>query len=153
MREVAGLDELKSLSGTELGSGEWVTVTQTEIDRFAEATDDHQWIHTDPARAAAGPFGGTIAHGFLTLALLPPLMRSVWRLNGVTTIVNYGLNRVRFLTPVPAGGRLRATSRIADVQFPQPTTAQVSFMTTIELEGSERPAAIVEHLSRYSVDE
>src|SRR4051794_41564812 len=110
----AGLAELTAAEGAELGPTGWLVVDQARVDQFAEATDDHQWIHVDPERAAAGPFGGTIAHGYLTLSLLPALMAEVWRVEDARLGINYGLNRVRFPSPVPVGSRVRVVGRLKE---------------------------------------
>src|SRR5918992_5360755 len=109
---VNGLDELKKLAGSDLGTSEWIEITQQRIDTFADATGDHQWIHVDVERARTGPFGGTIAHGYLTLALVIPLWSEILRVDGVALALNYGLNRVRFPAPVPVGAKLRLRARV-----------------------------------------
>ena len=134
--------------GRELVSG-WRAVEQERIDRFAEATDDPQWIHVDPERAAAGPFGTTIAHGFLTLALVVPLFEEALpELDGYALTVNYGLNRVRFTAPVPVGSRIRGRFRIEGVEE-IPGGVQVRVTATIEREGEEKPACVAEALFRF----
>jgi acyl dehydratase len=147
MRVFNGADELRAAAGTEVGASEWITVEQGQIDLFADATDDHQWIHVDKEKAAAGPFGTTIAHGFLTLSLLPALIKGVYRIDGVKMGVNYGLNKVRFTSPVPVGSKIRAVVSLGEV-----TEAggglQVVNNVTVELEGSERPALVAEWLGR-----
>src|ERR1700722_2658067 len=112
MRTFASLDEFAAAKGEELGESSWHEITQEQVNAFADATGDHQWIHVDTERAAAGPFGGTIAHGMLTLSLLSAFMPQLIRVDGVAMVINYGLNKVRFPAPVPAGSRLRATSRL-----------------------------------------
>ena len=144
---VAHLTDLATLVGQPLGTSDWVTVDQARIDRFAEATGDHQWIHVDPARAAEGPFGATIAHGFLTLSLLPLLFDTGFAIADVRMGINYGLNRVRFITPVKAGSRVRGHFRLLEYQ-PIEGGAQLVVEATIELEGSERPACVAETVSR-----
>ena len=143
----AQLTDLATLVGQPLGTSDWVTVDQARIDRFAEATGDHQWIHVDPARAAEGPFGATIAHGFLTLSLLPLLFDTGFAIADVRMGINYGLNRVRFITPVKAGSRVRGHFRLLEYQ-PLEGGAQLVVEATIELEGSERPACVAETVSR-----
>lgn len=134
--------------GEHLGTGEWVEVGQDRIDAFADATEDHQWIHQAGPRAEAGPFGGPIAHGFLTLSLLSRLVSTLPPVApDAAMAVNYGLDKVRFITPVPAGARLRASVVLADVT-PITNGVQVTNAVTIEMEGSERPAAYVESLVR-----
>jgi acyl dehydratase len=147
MRAFADLAELRAATGTVLGPSEWITVDQTQIDGFADATGDHQWIHVDPERAAAGPFGTTIAHGFLTLSLVPVLLQGLYRVEGVRMAVNYGLNRVRFPAPVPVGSRLRGSAEIAEVSEVQ-GGAQVLMRTTIEREGGEKPVCVAETVVR-----
>ena len=147
MRVFTSLAGLKAAQGEVLGSSEWLTVDQERIDRFAEATGDLQWIHVDPERAAQGPFGRTIAHGFLTLSLIPHLANQVYRIDGVRMAVNYGLNKVRFVSPVPVGIRLRATVELLEVQD-VPGGGQLTFRVTVELEGGGRPACVAESLSR-----
>jgi acyl dehydratase len=134
--------------GEHLGTGDWLEVDQSRIDAFADATGDHQWIHQAGPRADAGPFGGPIAHGFLTLSLLSRLTSSVQPLApDAVMVVNYGLDKVRFISPVPAGARIRASVVLKDVQ-PITNGVQVTNAVTIELEGSERPAAYAESLTR-----
>jgi len=140
-------DELRAALDQELGPSEWLEITQDRIDRFAEATDDFQWIHVDPERAASGPFGKTIAHGYLTLSLLPMLVRDYYLISGHRMTVNYGLNKVRFVSPVPVGSRLRGRSTIVDVQDVG-SAVQVTLRTTIELEGTDRPACVVDGVAR-----
>ncbi|AXT86647.1 dehydratase [Aeromicrobium sp. A1-2] len=137
------LDEFKAAAGQELGTSDWVTVTQEQINTFADATGDHQWIHVDPERAAAGPFGGTIAHGYLTLSLLPAFGEQIYAVNGLAFGMNYGANKVRFPTPVPVGSRLRATATLketADIAIG--TQCIVNF--AIEIEGGAKPACVAE---------
>ncbi len=150
MRVFDGVDDLRSAVGTQLGTGEWVTIDQKQIDIFADATDDHQWIHTDPERAETGPFKGPIAHGYLTLSLLPPLWCEVLQIDGITMTVNYGLNKVRFTAPVPVGARVRANVELTDVTDVE-GGVQVLTKVTVEIEGSERPALVAEWLTRRYV--
>jgi len=142
------LAEFAAAEGTALGPTDWLVVDQRRVDRFAQATDDHQWIHTDPERAAAGPYGGTIAHGLLTLSLLPHFMHDLYRVDNVAMAINYGFNKVRFITPVPVGSRLRAKSKITAVAD-LGGGVQATLHTTIEVEGSDKPAAVVESIVRY----
>ncbi|MFC8917255.1 MaoC family dehydratase [Streptomyces sp. NPDC047821] len=141
-------DELRGAVGEQLGHSDWLEVEQKRIDLFAEATGDHQWIHVDPERAAAGPFGTTIAHGYLTLSLLPLFVPQIMRVEGMRMGVNYGTNKVRFPAPVPVGSRLRATARLEDV-----TDAgggvQVTAVVTVEREGGDKPVCVAESVSRY----
>ncbi|GAA3572859.1 MaoC family dehydratase [Streptomyces osmaniensis] len=145
---VNGLDELKKLSGTDLGTSDWIEITQSRINTFADATDDHQWIHVDPARAAEGPFGTPIAHGYLTLSLFIPLFTGLLDVQGVTTKVNYGLNKVRFPSPVKVGSRIRLVARLAEVEE-VPGGVQIVVDGTIEIEGAAKPAAVLQSLSRF----
>ncbi|ATL66898.1 MaoC family dehydratase [Nocardia terpenica] len=148
MTEFADLAALQQAVGEEIGVSGWLTVDQERIDRFAEATGDHQWIHVDRERAAQGPFGGTIAHGFLTLSLLVPLADEATSVGGIRMGINYGLNRVRFITPVPAGGRIRARVRLDSVAE-IPDGVQAVRTVTIELEGAAKPACVAETIVRY----
>ena len=148
MRVFQGVEELISSSGTELGTSSWVDVTQERIDKFADATGDHQWIHTDVERAADGPFGGTIAHGFLTLSMLPVFWNELYAVEGVRLRINYGLDTVRFLSPVPAGSRIRGSVKISRVET-RGEAVQAVLTTTIEIEGAERPAAVADAIVRF----
>ncbi|MDX3572768.1 MULTISPECIES: MaoC family dehydratase [Streptomyces] len=145
---VNGLDELKKLAGSDLGTSEWIEVTQQRIDTFADATGDHQWIHVDPERAKDGPFGAPIAHGYLTLSLFIPLFTELLDVQGVTTKVNYGLNKVRFPSPVKVGSRIRLTARLAEVEE-VPGGVQITVDGAVEIEGGAKPAAVLQSLSRF----
>ncbi|MEU1853203.1 MaoC family dehydratase [Streptomyces sp. NPDC019990] len=145
---VNGLDELKKLAGADLGTSEWIEVTQERIDTFADATGDHQWIHVDPERAKEGPFGAPIAHGYLTLSLFIPLFTALLDVQGVTTKVNYGLNKVRFPSPVKVGSRIRLTAKLAEVED-VPGGVQITVEGAIEIEGGTKPAAVLQSLSRF----
>ncbi len=140
--------ELLDAVGTELGAGEWVEIDQERIDRFADATGDHQWIHVDPDRAAAGPFGGTIAHGYLTLSLLPALQDGLLEVGDVAMAVNYGLDRVRFLQPVPAGARVRASSVVTAAEETR-MGIRLGQRVTIEIEGQEAPALVADAIALF----
>lgn len=141
-------DELKAAVGEQLGYTDWLEIDQKRIDLFAEATGDHQWIHVDPQRAKQGPFGTTIAHGYLTLALLPVLTPQLLRVEGVTMAVNYGVNRVRFPAPLPVGSRIRATgvilgaSRVSD-------GVQLTLSVTVTREGADKPVCVAETVTRF----
>lgn len=148
MRVFESLTELAACVGEEIAVSDWVEVTQQRIDAFAEATGDRQWIHVDPERAAKGPFGTTIAHGYLTLSLLPMFMESAIELRGVRMSVNYGLNRVRFPAPVPAGSRLRARFRVVSVEDVGNGGLQIVTEATVEREGGDRPVCIAETVAR-----
>jgi acyl dehydratase len=150
MKHFAHLHDLRSLVGQEIGVSEWITVDQTRIDKFADATGDHQWIHVDPVRAKDGPFGTTVAHGFLTLSLLPEMFQSAFDVADVRMGINYGLNKVRFTTPVPSGGRVRGRFVLQGYE-PIDGGAQLAVTVTMELEGSGKPACIAESLSRRYV--
>lgn len=144
-----GIADLADAAGEQLGTSDWVVVDQQRIDTFAQATGDHQWIHVDPERAADSPFGGTIAHGLLTLSLLPSLLHQIYRVDGVRMAVNYGLNKVRLPAPVPAGAKVRGTSRIEQVTSLSDDAVQVELDTTIEIEGGDKPACFVSSIVRY----
>jgi len=143
-----GIAELANAGGTDLGASDWLRIDQERIDTFAAATGDHQWIHVDPERAAEGPFGRTIAHGFLTLSLLPVLQHQIYDVTGISMAVNVGLNKVRFLAPVPVGSRVRARATITEVTELD-GAVQVVFATTLEIEGVDKPAAVVESIARF----
>ena|SRR4051812_24706667 len=147
MRVFTGLDELKAATGTVLGTSGWLEIDQDKVDRFADATGDHQWIHVDTRRAAAGPFGTTIAHGFLTLSLIPYFAAQAYRLDGWRMAVNYGLDRVRFITPVRVGSRLRGVLELVSLQE-LPGGVQLTVRATVEIEGNDRPAAVAETINR-----
>lgn len=140
--------EVTASIGQEVAVTDWIDVTQAQIDLFAQATGDHQWIHTDPARAAAGPFGTTIAHGFLTLSLLPRFMEAAFEVEGTKMGVNYGLNRVRFPAPVPSGSRLRARLALTAAEAVQPDGMQMTWEVTVEREGGDKPVCVAEALVR-----
>ena len=145
---IPSIGELKRLVGTEVAVSEWFTLTQERIHEFADATGDHQWIHVDEARAAKeSPFGTTIAHGFLTLSLLPHLLQEAIRIEGVRMGVNYGLNRVRFTGPVPAGARVRARFRLAACEDIE-RGVQATWTATVEREGEAKPVLVAEWVTR-----
>jgi acyl dehydratase len=148
VKVVDGLDEFVAAEGTELGPTEWLEIGQDRVDLFADATDDQQWIHVDPQRAADGPFGGTIAHGVLTLSLLPRFMQQMYRVDNIAMGINYGYNKVRFITPVRVGVRVRARAVINTITKLD-GTVQAVVATTVEVEGSEKPAAVAEAIVRY----
>jgi acyl dehydratase len=141
-------DELRAGVGEQLGYSDWLEVEQKRIDLFAEATGDHQWIHVDPERAASGPFGTTIAHGYLTLSLLPTFVPQVLRVEGMKMGINYGANKVRFPAPVPVGSRLRATAVLQNVEDAG-GGVQVTALVTVEREGCDKPVCVAESVSRY----
>jgi len=147
MKTITGLEELKAAEGQVLGTSDWHEVTQADVDAFADVTGDHQWIHVDVERAKETPFGGTIAHGYFTLSLIPLLSRQVFGMEGFTFALNYGLNRVRFPSPMPVGGKVRCTVKVAEVQE-IPGGAQTMMEMTLEREGGEKPVCVAETLVR-----
>ncbi|MER8072310.1 MaoC family dehydratase [Streptomyces sp. NPDC094034] len=141
-------EELRAGVGEQLGHSEWLEIDQKRIDLFAEATGDHQWIHVDPELAATGPFGTTIAHGYLTLSLLPAFVPQILRVENVKMGINYGTNKVRFPSPVPVGSRLRASAVLTE--FTEAGGGvQLTTLVTVEREGGEKPACVAESVSRY----
>ncbi len=145
----AGIADMKEKVGTHLGYSDWLTVTQQQVDLFADATGDHQWIHVDPERAKKeSPFGGPIAHGYLTLSLAPVLLSQVYSVSGTSMGLNYGLNRVRFPSPVPVGSRLRLGATLQALEE-IPGGAQVVVAMTFEVEGQEKPACVAEAVYRF----
>lgn len=150
MRTIANLDELKAAVGEHLGTSDWHVIEQERIDMFAEATGDHQWIHVDQEKAKEGPFGTTIAHGYLTLSLIPMLNWESYTVEGTRMGVNYGLNKVRFISPVPVGSKVRASTELLEVSD-VPGGVQQVCRVTIELEGAEKPACVAETVSRLYV--
>lgn len=148
MKTFQSYAELAACVGQEVAVTGWITVTQEQIDLFARATGDHQWIHVDPERAAKGPFGTTIAHGFLTLSLLPRFFEEAFTIVGAQMGVNYGLNRVRFTAPVPAGSRVRARLTLQALEPTEPGGVQMTWMATLEREGGDKPVCIAESLTR-----
>jgi acyl dehydratase len=151
MRTIPRLGDLKSMVGEELAVSNWFMVDQPRINQFADATGDHQWIHVDPDRAASGPFGATIAHGFLTLSMLPLFIQDALRFDDVRMSVNYGLNRVRFTAPVPVGSELRARFRLVGIEDVAGQGMQVTMEATIERKGSDKPVCVAETISRRYV--
>ena len=147
--EIAGLAGLRELVGTHLGNSDWLEITQERVNTFADATGDHQWIHVDPERAKDGPFGGTIAHGYLTLSLGPVLFPSIATVTGIKMGVNYGAGKVRFLSPVKVGANLRLSAELTSLEELPGNGAQVYMTFTFEIEGSEKPAAVAEIIFRY----
>ncbi len=147
---VHSIEELSALVGTHLGYSEYRTITQEQVNLFADATGDHQWIHVDPARAASGPFGHTIAHGYLTLSLIPVLLGGVMKVDGVSMGVNYGTNKVRFTSPVPVGAEVRAGATLASVE-PVSGGVQVALDVTVEQRDAQKPSCVAQVLYRYYV--
>ena len=147
MRTITGLEELKQAEGDEVGTSEWVEVTQKDIDAFADVTGDHQWIHVDPARAKETPFGGTIAHGYYTLSLAPMLSEQILQLEGFAFGVNYGLDKVRFPAPLPVGSKVRLKAKVASVEEIN-GGAQLKLELTFEGSDQEKPVCVAESLAR-----
>jgi acyl dehydratase len=149
MKTIGSIEEAERARGDELGVGQWRLVDQQLIDAFADVTDDHQWIHVDPERAKAeSQYGATIAHGFLTLSLIPVLSADNYKIVNSRMRLNYGLNKVRFLAAVTAGSRIRARSELAEVARIDDTTVNLTMRHTVEIEGSEKPAAVVDLIVR-----
>jgi acyl dehydratase len=149
MRTFTNVEQLQQAAGEELGTSDWVLIEQDRINGFADATDDHQWIHVDPERAAAGPFGGTIAHGYLTLSLLPRFAWEIYEIKNVQTAINYGLNRVRFIHPVRVGSRIRSTATLVSVtEVTGGAQLVVSQRVDVEVDGKPKPACVAETISR-----
>ncbi|QEE60966.1 MaoC family dehydratase [Salinibacterium sp. dk2585] len=142
------LAELETLVGKDLGASSWIDITQERVNTFADATEDHQWIHVDPERAKDGPFGAAIAHGFLTLSLTIPLWTELLDVTDATTKVNYGLNKVRFLSPVKVGSRIRLQASIATVEEVK-GGLQITVDMTVEIEGADKPAAAAQAIHRF----
>ncbi len=143
MKVYEGLEQLEAELGRHVGYSDWMEITQERIDAFAEATGDHQWIHVDPARAAEGPYGRTIAHGYLTLSLLPVLGAEVMEIRGFAMMINYGVDKVRFPAPVPVGSRIRAGIELTSLER-KSSGVQLNSLVTVEVEGSDRPAVVAE---------
>ncbi len=150
MKVIASIDDALAAVGSELGSSGWLLVDQPRIDMFAEATGDHQWIHVDAERARAeSPFGATIAHGLLTLSLIPGLSKQCFIVENTRMGINYGFNKVRFVAPVPVDSRVRVTSFLADATKIDASTVQLTVRHTVEIQGAEKPAAVAEMIGRY----
>ena len=149
MRIFETLADLQALIGQPLGHSDWITVDQPRVNAFAEATEDRQWIHVDPERAQAGPFGGPIAHGFLTLSLIPYFFETGFSVRESRMVVNYGLNKVRFTAPVPVGSRLRAAFRLLAMDDVAGGAVQLTVQVAIEAEGAARPVCVAESLARH----
>ncbi len=146
---INGPDDLRARVGQHLGYSDWLEISQDRINQFADATGDHQWIHVDLQRAADGPFGGPIAHGFLTLSLAPGLLKDVWQMQGAKMGVNYGLNKVRFPSPVPVGSKVRAGASLKEVTDVGGGGMQLVLEATFEIEGADKPACVAELVFRY----
>ena len=148
MKTFQTLSDLAACTGQEVAVSDWLTITQQQVNLFADATGDHQWIHVDPERAAAGLFGGTIAHGFLTLSLLPKFFESSFEIVESRMGVNYGLNKVRFMAPVPVGSRLRARMKLLSAEPIEGNGLQMAWEVTVEREGAAKPVCVAESLVR-----
>ena len=148
MKTFDTLAELATCIGEEIPPTDWITITQAQVNLFADATGDHQWIHVDPERAAAGPFGAPIAHGFLTLSLLPQFFAAAFDIKNSSMGVNYGLNKVRFTAPVPVGSRLRARMKLLAADAIDNAGVQMNWEVTVEREGSAKPVCVAESLVR-----
>jgi acyl dehydratase len=148
MKILENLAELTALVGQEVAASDWITITQEQINQFAEATGDHQWIHVDVEKAKAGPFGAPIAHGFLTLSLIPRFFQTSFQIRESGMGVNYGLNKVRFTAPVPVGSRLRGHLKLLACEPVEKNGVQMTWLVTVEREGSDKPVCIAESLSR-----
>ena len=141
--------QLEEAVGKNLGTSDWLEIDQDRIDQFAEATGDHQWIHVDPERAKAGPFGTTIAHGYLTQSLVNHFLPQIVEVRGIKMGVNYGADRLRFPAPVPVGSRIRGTGELLKVEHTKDGGVQATVRVTVEIEGGERPACVIDTISRY----
>ena len=148
MLTVTGLDELKTLAGRDLGHSSWIEITQERVDTFADATGDHQWIHVDAERARGGPFGTTIAHGYLTLSLVIPLFGELLTISGIRMGINYGLDKVRFPNPVRVGDKIRLAGRVAEVADVPGDGVQLSLDFTVEIDGGAKPACVARAIYR-----
>ena len=141
--------ELKHAVGKNLGTSDWLAIDQDRIDKFADATGDHQWIHVDPERAKAGPFGATIAHGYLTQSLVNHFLPQIVEVRGIKMGVNYGADRLRFPAPVPVGSRIRGTGELLKVEQTKDGGTQATIRVTVEIEGGDRPGCVIDTISRY----
>jgi acyl dehydratase len=149
MKLISSIDDATGLVGSELGVSEWLEIDQKRVNDFADVTGDHQWIHVDVERAKAeSPYGAPIAHGFLTLSMIPALSKDNFRVQNAQLVINYGLNKVRFLSAVPVGSRIRVRSELADAVAKDPTTVDLTVRHTIEIDGVEKPAAVAEMIAR-----
>ena len=148
MKVFETLQEVADQVGQELAISEWITITQERIHLFAQATGDHQWIHVDPQRASQGPFGTTIAHGFLTLSLMPTFFDSAMKINQTRMAINYGVNKVRFTSPVPVGSKLRARITLKSAEPIEPNGFQMTYSVLVEREGSDKPVCVAETIAR-----
>ncbi len=147
-RKFQNPDALKEAIGEQLGRSDWLEITQQRIDQFAEATGDHQWIHVDPVRAKSGPFGATIAHGYLTQSLVNLFLPQIIEVHGISMGINYGADRLRFPAPVPVGSRIRGSAELVEVNDVK-GGVQAKIRVTVEIEGNDRPACVIDTISRY----
>jgi acyl dehydratase len=149
MKLITSIDDATGLVGSELGVSEWLEIDQKRVNDFADVTGDHQWIHIDVERAKKeSPYGAPIAHGFLTLSMIPALSKDNFRVQNAQLVINYGLNKVRFLSAVPVGSRIRVRSELANAVAKDPTTVDLTVRHTIEIDGVEKPAAVAEMIAR-----
>ncbi|MFC9842847.1 MaoC family dehydratase [Streptomyces sp. NPDC060223] len=148
-RTATGLDEIKALAGADLGRTDWLQITQDRVNTFADATDDHQWIHTDPERAATGPFGAPIAHGYLTLSLIIPLFGQLLAVEGTSMSINYGLDKVRFPHPVKVGAKIRLHGTVESVEEARGNGVEMRLTFTVEIEGADKPACVAQAIYRH----
>ena len=149
MQVITSIEQAQSLAGSELGVSDWMRIDQSRINDFADVTGDHQWIHVDVERAKAeSPYGAPIAHGFLTLSLIPALSKDNFRVQGAKLVINYGLNKVRFLSAVPVDSRIRVRSELADAVAKDQSTVDLTVRHTIEIDGVDKPAAVAEMIAR-----
>jgi len=146
-------EELKDAVGKQLGKSEWLEITQQRIDLFAEATGDHQWIHVDPERAKTGPFGATIAHGYLTQSLVNKFLPEIVEVRGISMGVNYGADKIRFPAPVPVGSKIRGSAELIHVEEVKNGGIQATVRVTVEIEGNDRPGCVIDTISRYYPEE
>jgi acyl dehydratase len=149
MTKTIQVQDLKAHTGEHLGHSDWHEITQDQVNLFADATGDHQWIHVDPERAKTGPFGGTIGHGYLTMSLAPAYLQEVWQVEGMKMGLNYGINKLRFPSPVPVGSKLRLGAELAAVEDVGGGGLQATLAITFEIEGQDKPACVAEVVYRY----
>jgi acyl dehydratase len=149
MAKTIAVKDFKAHEGEHLGNSDWHEVTQEQVNMFADATGDHQWIHCDPERAKSGPFGGTIAHGYLTMSLIPGVLHEVWNVTGMRMGLNYGINKLRFPAPVPVGSKVRVDATLAKVEEVGGGGFQTTLGVTVEIEGQDKPGCVAEVLYRY----
>jgi acyl dehydratase len=149
MTRTIEVKDLKAHAGEHLGQSDWHEITQDQVNMFADATGDHQWIHVDPERAKSGPFGRTIAHGYLTMSLIPGVLHEVWKVEGMKMGLNYGINKLRFPSPVPVGSKVRADVTLANVEEVGGGGFQATLNVTVEVEGQDKPGCVADVVFRY----